>query len=259
MRNTIEGLLSSTIQIEDCLDPLHVELLAIFVQVLLLGNWTWWIGLLAWIQVGLIIVEITDVFPSQSLLIWICAICWIGWNALVYLGSTSGSRPLLIVFAFPCPSILACLGSGLRIPSSLPELGTDDVRNGPLASLADSTERPKDALVSQSPIVVFKSCNMLQALGIVYTRIVLPSTDVKGETKGKTYCPTTWTYAYQWKYASEYADLLRQLTSMSRMHSERYCTVEQQECQSSKLRIRRISKHSHEWRDGQSHSVFQHL
>ena len=44
--------------------------------------------------------------------------------------------------------------------------------------LIDSTDRSKDALVSQSPIVAFKSCNMLQALGIVYSRIVLPSTDV---------------------------------------------------------------------------------
>ena len=76
---------------------------------------------------------------------------------------------------------------------SLPELGT--IRHGPF-HLVDTTERSKDALVSQSPIVVFKSRNMLQALGIVYGRIVLPSSDVKGETKGKTYCPTTWNYAY---------------------------------------------------------------
>ena len=77
--------------------------------------------------------------------------------------------------------------------------------------LVDSTDRSKDALVSQSPIVVFKSCNMLQALGIVYSRIVLPSSDVKGETKSKTYCPMTWNYACQWKYASEYADLFLSL------------------------------------------------
>ena len=38
--------------------------------------------------------------------------------------------------------------------------------------LVDSTEHAQDALVSQSPIVVFKSCNMLQAfgIGIVYSR-----------------------------------------------------------------------------------------
>ena len=31
--------------------------------------------------------------------------------------------------------------------------------------LVEETEHAKDALVSQSPIVVFKSCNMLHALG----------------------------------------------------------------------------------------------
>ena len=57
--------------------------------------------------------------------------------------------------------------------------------------VVDATERSKDALVSQSPIVAFKSCNMLQALGIAYSKIVLLSSDSKGESKGRTYCPTT--------------------------------------------------------------------
>ena len=85
--------------------------------------------------------------------------------------------------------------------------------------IIEATERSKDALVSQSPIVVFKSCNM-QALGIAYSRIVLPSTDSKGETKGKTYCPATWNYAYQWQYAAEYADLLRQAGASSLLCQE---------------------------------------
>ena len=90
----------------------------------------------------------------------------------------------------------------------------------------DSTERSKDALVSQSPIVVFKSCNyMLQALGIVKSRIVLPSSDSKGETKGKTYCPATWNYAYQWQYAAEYADLLRQAGAGSLLCQEYVLSV----------------------------------
>ena len=63
--------------------------------------------------------------------------------------------------------------------------------------LVENTDRAKDALVSQSPILVFKSCNMIQALGIVHSRIVLPSSDVKGKTNGKTYCPATWNFAYQ--------------------------------------------------------------
>ena len=85
---------------------------------------------------------------------------------------------------------------------SLSELGADDIQYGPLAS----SRLCRSCQISQSPLVVFKSRNMLQALGIIYSRIVLPSTDVKGETKGKTYCPSTWNYAYQWEYAAKYAD-----------------------------------------------------
>ena len=57
IHSRIFGILA--IDVEDILDPLHIELLLIFVQVPLLANWAWWIGRLAWIQVGLIIVEIT--------------------------------------------------------------------------------------------------------------------------------------------------------------------------------------------------------
>ena len=84
---------SSTIQIEDCLDPLHVELLVIFGQVPLLDKWTCWIRFFAWTQVGLLEVDLPQISPLQSLFIWVCTICWIGWNALVSLGNTSGSRP----------------------------------------------------------------------------------------------------------------------------------------------------------------------
>ena len=80
-------------------------------------------------------------------------------------------------------------------------------------------QRAKDS-IGESIIVVFKSCNMLQALGIVYSRIVLPNSDSKGETKGKTYCPATWNYAYQWQYAAEYADLLRQAGASSLLCQE---------------------------------------
>ena len=58
-------------------------------------------------------------------------------------------------------------------------------------------QRSKEALQSQSPIAAFKACNMMQALGIAYSKIVLPSGDSKGEAKHRTYCPTTWTHCYQ--------------------------------------------------------------
>ena len=40
-------------------------------------------------------------------------------------------------------------------------------------------QKSKEALQSQSPIAAFKACNMLQALGIAYSKIVLPSSDSK--------------------------------------------------------------------------------
>ena len=66
----------------------------------------------------------------------------------------------------------------------------------PAWHLRDDTEHDKDALVSQSPIVVFKSSVVLRALGIIYSRVILPSSDSKGEKKSKTYCPSTWNRIY---------------------------------------------------------------
>ena len=68
----------------------------------------------------------------------------------------------------------------------------------------------KDALQSQSPIAAFKSTNMLQALGIAHSKVILPSGDSKGAEKKRTYCPTTWSHCYTWEYAAQYADQLRQ-------------------------------------------------
>ena len=84
-------------------------------------------------------------------------------------------------------------------------------------------QRSKEALQSQSPIAAFKACNMIQALGIAYSKIVLPSSDSKGEAKGRTYCPTTWTHCYQWQYASQYADLLRKTKASALLCRE--CTL----------------------------------
>ena len=89
--------------------------------------------------------------------------------------------------------------------------------------IVESTQRSKDALISQSPSFAFKSCNMIQALGIAYSKIVLPSSDPKGESKGRTYCPTTWNNSYTWQYATVYADLLRQAGASSLLCEE--CTL----------------------------------
>ena len=46
--------------------------------------------------------------------------------------------------------------------------------------LKENPAHDKDALVSHSPIVVIKAAKVLQPLGIIACRIVLPSSDVKG-------------------------------------------------------------------------------
>ena len=89
----------------------------------------------------------------------------------------------------------------------------------PACHLCGDTEHNKDALVSQSRIVVFKSATVLQALGIIHGRIVLPSSDSKGEKKNKTYCPSTWSHAYTFQYAAD-ADMLRQVGASSLVSHE---------------------------------------
>ena len=74
--------------------------------------------------------------------------------------------------------------------------------------LVSDTERCKEALQSQSPIAAFKACNVLQAIGIAYSKIALPSGDTKGESKNRTYCPTTWNQSYTWQYSADYAEQL---------------------------------------------------
>ena len=84
-------------------------------------------------------------------------------------------------------------------------------------------QKSKEALQSQSPIAAFKACNMLQALGIAYSKNVLPSGDSKREAKHRTHCPTTWSHCYQWAYAAQYADQLRQANASPLLCKE--CTL----------------------------------
>ena len=89
--------------------------------------------------------------------------------------------------------------------------------------LVSDTDRCKEALQSQSPIAAFKACNVIQAIGIAYSKIVLPSGDTKGESKNRTYCPTTWNISYTWQYAADYADQLRQVRASALLCQE--CTL----------------------------------
>ena len=90
--------------------------------------------------------------------------------------------------------------------------------------LKEDSDHDKDALVSQSPIVVFKAATVLQSLGIIASR-VLPSSDVKGEKKNKTYCPSTWNFAYQYHSPAEYSDSLRSEGANSLLRREGVLSV----------------------------------
>ena len=67
-------------------------------------------------------------------------------------------------------------------------LGSDNIRNVSW-HLNENTDKQKskEALQSQSPIAAFKACNMIQALGIAHSKIVLPSGDSKAESRGRTH------------------------------------------------------------------------
>ena len=109
---------------------------------------------------------------------------------------------------------------------------------------AINRSKAKDALQSQSPIAAFKACNMLQALGVADSKIVLPSGDSKGAEKKRTYCPTTWSHCYQWEHAAQYADQLRQVGASPLLCKETTLlvshSIEQQESVASRLCICRL-------------------
>ena len=115
--------------------------------------------------------------------------------------STVGFKDFNPMWTFPTTSVNQCWDA---LTFGMPpwHIGNNDEIN---------QSKAKDALQSQSPIAAFKATNMLQALGIAHSKIVLPSGDSKGAEKKRTYCPTTWTHCYQWEYAAKYADQLSQV------------------------------------------------
>ena len=66
----------------------------------------------------------------------------------------------------------------------------------------------KDAFVAQCPILCVKASTVLQSLGIIASRVLLPSSDVQGETQERTYCPTTWIYARAYDTPVHHSDAL---------------------------------------------------
>ena len=122
--------------------------------------------------------------------------------------------------------------------------------------LVPNTDRSKEALQSQSPIAAFKACNVLQAIGAAYSKIALPSGDSKGESKNRTYCPTTWNSSCTWQYSADYAHQLRDEGQANALLCKE-CTLLVR-VQLSKKNVNhpissicRFSKHRHVWYNGQ--------
>ena len=104
------------INLEDMLDPLDIDDLLPWRELICLGNWTWngWAIRVEEVVAG---VHWSDVFPWKAFLCWIWTICWIDRNGLAFLGRTLSMGPLRSVLAFfPCPRILGGL-HGLGVPA----------------------------------------------------------------------------------------------------------------------------------------------
>ena len=72
----------------------------------------------------------------------------------------------------------------------------------------DTPTTSKDALLSQCPIVCFNASTVLQSVGRIASRTLLPSSDVQGESRERTYRPTTWYYAHAYDTPAQYSDAL---------------------------------------------------
>ena len=68
----------------------------------------------------------------------------------------------------------------------------------------------KDALQDQCPIVCFKASTVMQSMGIIASRTILPSSDPQGGKRERTYCPSTFFYGYSYYTPSKYSNTLAQ-------------------------------------------------
>ena len=72
-------------------------------------------------------------------------------------------------------------------------------------------QKSKEALQSQSPIAAFKACNVIQAIGIAYSKIVLPNGDSAGESKKQDILPY---YMEQFIYTAIFSRVCRSIASI---------------------------------------------
>ena len=71
---------SPSIKIKSLLDPLHVSLLILLLEVVILWNWAFLICLTVRVEEAVACIEISNVSPWNCLLLWIRTVSWIRWN-----------------------------------------------------------------------------------------------------------------------------------------------------------------------------------
>ena len=100
----------------------------------------------------------------------------------------------------------------IRCGHALPQQSAPTTRTSPLAWVqlmsVKNPKHAKDALVAQCPIVVFKAATVLQSLGIIASRTLLPPSDTQGESREHADCPTEWNYAYGYHAQNDYSNAL---------------------------------------------------
>ena len=94
-------------------------------------------------------------------------------------------------------------------PPTAVNSSTDNITFGmDVTHFCENPTTDQDGLVAQCPIVCFKAPTVLQSLGIIVSRILLPSSDVQGGSQEGIYCPTTWLYAHSYDTPAQYSDAL---------------------------------------------------
>ena len=66
----------------------------------------------------------------------------------------------------------------------------------------------------------FKASTVMQSMGIITSRTILPSSDVQGGSRERTYCPSTYSYGYGYDIPSKYSDTVSQYHALPMLARE---------------------------------------
>ena len=106
----------------------------------------------------------------------------------------------------------------------------------------------KDALQAQCPIVCFKASTVMQGMRVIASRTLLPSSDVEGVRRKRTYCPSTLHHAYSNDTPSKYSDVLAQHGGKPMLAHECVLPIICQMSNNNAKHPYRASAHAPSWR-----------